>query len=248
MKESQLAPIGVNDVSWNNPLAPTPTLKSLAEDGVILDTAYTLPVCTPSRAALLTGIYPYKFGFQVMDSLYTSFLIILIYQRGFGKNVPEGLPLNLKILPEYLKDLGYTTHGFGKWHLGFCSEAYTPLKRGFDTFDGLFVGDEADLANESSDTTERKYEKGWKALYKKKKKSVEEKPQYSKFNSEDYATKTEILLKERTKNSPFFIYLSLLTKVYPKGQDHNKDIIKERKNKISEMDKAIKKVVILGQN
>ena len=59
---------GVNDVSWNNPSAPTPNLQHLAEDGIILDTAYTLPVCTPSRAALMTGIYPYKFGFQVMGS------------------------------------------------------------------------------------------------------------------------------------------------------------------------------------
>ena len=58
--------IGVNDVSWNNPSAKTPNLGSLANTGIILDSAYTLPVCSPSRAALMTGIYPYKFGFQVM--------------------------------------------------------------------------------------------------------------------------------------------------------------------------------------
>ena len=58
--------IGVNDVSWNNPSAKTPNLGSLADTGIILDSAYTLPVCSPSRAALMTGIYPYKFGFQVM--------------------------------------------------------------------------------------------------------------------------------------------------------------------------------------
>ena len=46
---------GVHDVGWNNPSSPTPTLDSLAAEGVILDSAYTLPVCTPSRAALMTG-------------------------------------------------------------------------------------------------------------------------------------------------------------------------------------------------
>jgi len=226
--------LGVNDVSWNNPSAPTPTLRSLAKDGVILDTAYTLPVCSPSRAALMTGIYPYKIGFQ----------------RGFGKNLPEGLPLNVKILPEYLKDLGYSTHGFGKWHLGFCSEAYTPLKRGFDTYDGLFIGDEEDLANEESDiiSAKRKLKKGWTTLYFQKQgnKSLshEEAVPYSKFSSIDYASKTESLLKNDLKpKQPFFIYLSLLTKVYPNSMDPSKGIIEERRTKISEMDEAVKKVI-----
>ena len=43
------------------------------------------------------------------------------------------------MLPEYLKKEGYKSHLFGKWHLGFCSENYTPIKRGFDTFHGLYV-------------------------------------------------------------------------------------------------------------
>ena len=56
---------GVHDVSWNNPLARTPNLEKLARDGFILDNAYTLPVCSPSRAAILTGVYPFKMGLQV---------------------------------------------------------------------------------------------------------------------------------------------------------------------------------------
>ena len=55
----------MNDVSWNRPGAATPNLKKLAEEGVILDNAYTLPVCTPSRTALMTGTYPFKLGMQV---------------------------------------------------------------------------------------------------------------------------------------------------------------------------------------
>ena len=64
--------LNINDVSWNNPtVSEMPSLARLARAGVMLDTAYTLPVCSPSRAALLTGIYPFKYGFQVL-SFYTT--------------------------------------------------------------------------------------------------------------------------------------------------------------------------------
>ena len=62
--------LGVNDVSWNNPNIKTSNLQELAEKGTILDNAYTLPICSPSRAAILTGIYPFKFGFQVENEIY----------------------------------------------------------------------------------------------------------------------------------------------------------------------------------
>ena len=68
------------------------------QTGVILDNAYSLPICTPSRAALLTGIYPFKFGLQ----------------RAFGKQTPDGIPVNTTLLPQYLKNVGYKTHGLGK--------------------------------------------------------------------------------------------------------------------------------------
>ena len=90
--------IGVNDVSWNNKNAKTPHMDSLARDGVILNNAYSLPVCTPSRAALMTGTYPFKLGLQ----------------RGFGKQTPEGIPLNTTLLPQHLKERGYKTYGLGK--------------------------------------------------------------------------------------------------------------------------------------
>ena len=66
---------GVNDVGWNNPSSPTSHLDSLAEEGVILDSAYTLPICSPSRAALLTGTVQFSAG---VDISFMLFIVVMI--------------------------------------------------------------------------------------------------------------------------------------------------------------------------
>uniref|UniRef100_A0A2C9KS10 Sulfatase N-terminal domain-containing protein n=1 Tax=Biomphalaria glabrata TaxID=6526 RepID=A0A2C9KS10_BIOGL len=116
--------LGWNDVGWHNPTIPTPHLNKLASEGVILNSMYAQPTCTPSRVSLLTGYYPFHTELQKavmpVEALY--------------------LPDKYKLLPQYLKDLGYTTHMIGKWHLGFCNEKYTPTRRGFDSFYGILSG------------------------------------------------------------------------------------------------------------
>ena len=91
--------VGFNDVSWNNPEMMTPHLQQLAEDGVILDTFYSAPRCTPSRSSLLTGLYPHKTGMQ---------------RGNISPYRPYGLPTRFKLLPEYLKEKGYSSHLIGK--------------------------------------------------------------------------------------------------------------------------------------
>jgi len=117
--------LGWNDVSWNNKAMTTPTLERLASEGIRLNQAYSQQVCTPSRAAFLTGKYPFHIGRQ---------------KRALKPLQPTGLALNLTTMAEELRGLGYATHMVGKWHLGYCAAEYTPTRRGFDTFLGFYLG------------------------------------------------------------------------------------------------------------
>uniref|UniRef100_A0A023G646 Putative arylsulfatase b ixodes scapularis arylsulfatase b n=1 Tax=Amblyomma triste TaxID=251400 RepID=A0A023G646_AMBTT len=120
----------VDDLGWadtslhGSAQIPTPNLDALASTGVILNNYYVQPLCSPSRGALMTGLYPAHNGIRMP----------LV-----GAQV-AGLPLQFKILPEHLKDLGYETHIVGKWHLGYFNLNYTPTYRGFDTFFGFHNG------------------------------------------------------------------------------------------------------------
>lgn len=66
-----------------------------------------------------------------------------IYYLSFNcQGEPYGLGVEETLISNYLKDLGYSVHGSGKWHLGYCSWALTPTQRGFDSFYGYYNGHE----------------------------------------------------------------------------------------------------------
>ncbi|XP_042866572.1 arylsulfatase I-like [Penaeus japonicus] len=116
--------LGYNDVPWHNPDIRAPEMLRLARKGIVLENHYVLPLCTPSRAALLTGHYPFRYGRQGSHSPLS----------------PTGLNTSLTLLPQRLRSFGYRTHLVGKWHLGYCNKAYTPTARGFDSFYGFYLG------------------------------------------------------------------------------------------------------------
>lgn len=99
----------------------TPNIDRIARQGIRFTQGYANAyVCAPSRAAILTGTYPQRYGF------YTA------------SDSRAGLPLNQVTLADILKRRGYRTCALGKWHLGIQPE-YHPMKRGFDEFYG-FLG------------------------------------------------------------------------------------------------------------
>jgi arylsulfatase A-like enzyme len=103
----------------------TPHLDKLAAAGTKLDAFYVQPVCSPTRAALMTGRYPMRHGLQV----------------GVVRPWAQyGLPLEERTLAQALKDAGYATAIAGKWHLGHFAPEYLPTRRGFDRQYGHYNG------------------------------------------------------------------------------------------------------------
>ena len=118
--------LGWGDVSYHGGFIPTPNIDQLAEDGVELNRFYANPVCSPTRASLLTGLHIFNHGVV----------------RPFMNPAAEqtGMPPELKIMPQYFKEAGYQTALSGKWHLGMAKEEFWPTNRGFDTSYGHMSG------------------------------------------------------------------------------------------------------------
>lgn len=119
--------LGWDDVGYHGSgQVLTPVIDTLASQAVVLDSYYSSPACSPSRAALLTGVHPIHSSMQ-------NFVI--------RTAEPRGLPLHLQLLPQYLSPFGYKSHLIGKWHLGFYKSQYTPTRRGFDSHFGYWTGE-----------------------------------------------------------------------------------------------------------
>ena len=121
--------------------APTPNLDALAREGVRFTAGYvTCPVCSPTRAGLLTGRYQERFGHETN--------IGPSWEVEHGDLM--GLPLEEKTLADRLKAAGYRTAAIGKWHLG-VDPKFHPQQRGFDEFFGFLEGGRAYLSDDDPD-------------------------------------------------------------------------------------------------
>ncbi len=100
--------LGWNDVGYHGSNIKTPNIDKLGKSGAVLNQFYVMPSCTPTRASLLTGRYTIRYGLQVG--------VIKDFHR-------HGLPIDERILPQALMELGYETaivgkSAWGSWHWG----------------------------------------------------------------------------------------------------------------------------------
>src|SRR5215831_3174904 len=118
--------LGWKDVGFHDSDIRTPNIDKLAQGGARLEQFYAQPMCTPSRAALMTGRYPQRYGLQTL----------VIPSAG-----TYGLATDEWLLPQALKEAGYKTAIVGKWHLGHGDQKYWPRQRGFDYQYGPLLGE-----------------------------------------------------------------------------------------------------------
>ncbi|WP_047817580.1 arylsulfatase B [Rhodopirellula islandica] len=118
--------LGWNDVGFHGSDIRTPNIDRLASESVILNRFYVTPICSPTRAGVLTGLYPFRFG---------------MWGGVVSPTKRHGLPPELETIPERLSKLGYEHRAmFGKWHLGLASTLFHPLRHGMTEFYGHYNG------------------------------------------------------------------------------------------------------------
>lgn len=172
--------LGYGDVGFHGSDIRTPNLDRLAQEGVELDQFYVCPMSSPTRAGLLTGRYPIRFG--LMRSVIPPY-------REFG------LPPEEFTVAEMLGEAGYKHRGIaGKWHLGHRQRKWLPTNQGFTFFEGCHNG-AVDYF-----TRDRDGETDW---------HQNETPLSREGYTTDLIGNAAInFIREVPKNEPFFLYVS----------------------------------------
>ncbi len=117
---------GWKDVGYHGSDIQTPTIDRLAATGMRFEQFYAQAFCTATRAALMTGRYPFRYGLQT---------------SAIPSAARYGLDTTEYLLPQALHAAGYYTAIVGKWHLGHADRKYWPLQRGFDYQYGMMTGE-----------------------------------------------------------------------------------------------------------
>ena len=181
--------LGYGDLGcYGHPHNKTPHLDQLAREGLkFTDFHANGPMCSPTRAALLTGKYQNRFGRPFESAL-------------SAKTPHIGLPTDVATIPQLLKGEGYATGMYGKWHLGY-QPPQMPTHFGFDDFRGLLTGDGDHISHVSRSGAEDWYHN----------ETIEMEEGYSA----DLITKHSINFMRENKNNPFFLYVSHLVIHFP---------------------------------
>jgi arylsulfatase B len=174
--------LGWADVGYHGGPIDTPSLDRLAEEGVELRRFYTTPICSPTRAALMTGRDPIRLG--------VAYAVIMPWSN-------SGIHPDEHFMPESFQAAGYQTAMVGKWHLGHAQETYHPNQRGFEHFYGHLhteVGYFPPFANQGGKDFQRNGE------------SISD-DGYESYLLADEASRW---IRERDSEKPFFLYMPFI--------------------------------------
>lgn len=174
--------LGWSDVGFHGGDIDTPSLDRLAAEGVELSRFYTTPICSPTRAALMTGRDPIRLG--------VAYGVIMPWMN-------NGIHPDEHFMPQTFQAAGYQTAMVGKWHLGHALQAYHPNNRGFDHFYGHLhteVGYFPPFGNQGG----KDFQLNGTSI---------ERDGYESFILGDEVSR---YIRDRDKDRPFFIYMPFI--------------------------------------
>jgi len=200
--------MGYGDIScYGSRAIKTPNIDKMAREGIRFTDFYcSSPLCSPSRAGLLTGRYPLRAGITFpLQPGKDTFMRKIVKQVGYAmgsmgavdmngaENMVKGLPASEITLAEALKTTGYKTCAIGKWHLGdfVVDPKFHPKNYGFDNFVGF---------NASNDD--------WPAAFWRNDKEIVKDIALDQGKYTGIFTDEAISFIDKSKDDPFFIYLA----------------------------------------
>lgn len=187
--------LGYGDLSsYGHPTIKTPNLDQMADEGLRWTDFYSgAPVCTPSRAGLLTGRYAMRSG-------------LAGHPRVFFEFSAGGLPPREITIAEGLKEKGYRTAAIGKWHLGH-KQKYLPTNQGFDYYYGIPYSNDMrfDVDMPVADDVRLRLGMTREAMRKQIQKKVNWVPLYENEKVIEYPANQRTLTKRYTKKATNFI-------------------------------------------
>jgi arylsulfatase A-like enzyme len=191
--------LGYGDLGcYGHPTIRTPNLDQMAREGMRFTDFYVAAcVCTPSRAALLTGRLPIRTGMAGNEK-----------RRVISANSTGGLPREEITIAKALKNKGYATACVGKWHLGHSPE-YLPTAHGFDSYLGLRMSNDMEPAPgipKNASASLNQDPKWWNSALVRNDKIIEQPTDLSTLTKR--YTEEALRFIQENKKKPFFLYFA----------------------------------------